>query len=58
MPKIRTTPLPMTPAGTGKITISLTAEQAAAIDEARGSVPASAWVRDAALRAASKVRRG
>lgn len=54
MPKTRTEPLPIARNGTGRISITVTPEQAAIIDAARGSIPASVWVRDAALRAAAK----
>lgn len=54
MPKFRTDPLPLNRSGTGRISITVTPEQSAIIDAARGSIPASVWVRDAALRAAAK----
>ncbi len=55
MPTIRQqTPAALNPSGKARISMTLTPEESAAIDAARGSIPASTWCRDVVVRAAKK----
>jgi hypothetical protein len=52
MPKTREGAAPLSPTGKVKILLTLTPKEGAAVDRARGTIPAATWCRDAVVRAA------
>ncbi len=54
MPTIRKGPAPTTHTGKVRITLTVSPEESAAIDVARGTVPASTFCRDVVVKAVSK----